>query len=451
MYTFKGGTHVEEHKDTKNCAVDEISAPGKVYISLSQCIGAPCVPVVEAGDDVTVGQKIGDIAPDKLGCPVHASVSGKVAGIEEIINSQGARESCVVIENDFKNTPCKDLKPFGKSITDADSQEIISLIRESGITGMGGAAFPTYAKISSALGHVDQIIVNCAECEPHITSDHRLLLETPEKVINGVKILMLALGVKRAYIAVEDNKRDAADILKEKLPKNGMISVKIMKTKYPQGDERQLIYALTKRELPVGKLPMDAGCVIFNAGTCAAVYTAFDTGMPLVNRIVTVSGDCVKNPGNYSVPVGMRVSDIVESCGSLIKQPAKIIFGGPMMGRAEWNINMPVKKGTSAVLLLSEKSCPKPAASPVCIRCGKCVANCPMRLMPVYIAQYVQKGDMKRAEEYGAMSCVECGTCSYNCPGKVEIVQYIRTAKNYIRTEAKRIASLKNDAASDKN
>ncbi len=443
MFTFKGGTHINEYKLTKDFSTEKIGAPERVMISMSQHIGAPCTPTVAEGDRVLVGQPVGDVVPDKLGCPVHASVSGKVVGTELILGASGMKETCVVIENDGLDEPFDGLRPFEGDITSATPDEIVDVIRRAGITGMGGAAFPSYAKIKSALGKADTVIVNCAECEPFITSDHRLLLEEPERVVGGLKIIMIALGVKRAFIAVEDNKRDAAKVLRDTVGDGDMIRVCLMKTKYPQGDERQLIYALLKTELPMGMLPMDAGCVIFNAGTCSAIYDAFTTGLPLMKRIVTVSGDCVKKPGNYVVPLGMRVSEIVEKCGGLVKEPRKIIFGGPMMGKSEWSLNTPVKKGTSAILLLSEEFESKPVKDPECIRCGRCVKNCPMHLMPAYIAQYSRIGDMEMAKKFGAMSCVECGTCSYNCPAKIEIVQYIRSAKNNIKAEERRLAALK--------
>ncbi len=274
------------------------------------------------------------------------------------------------------------------------------------------------------------------------TSNHRLLLEQPVAVINGIKILLKALGVHTAYIAVEDNKMDAIEKLEEMTESSKMISVKVMKTKYPQGDERQLVYAITGTEIPTGKLPADVGCVIFNAETCAAIYRAFAFGTPLISRIVTVDGDCVKRPRNVLAPIGTRVGDLVEFCGGLTRVPKKIINGGPMMGAAQWDTEMPVTKSTSAVLLFSEGFGKKDVPAQACIRCGKCVRNCPMHLMPMYIAQFTKIHDLKRAEEYGAMSCVECGSCSYNCPGGVEIVQHIRVAKAAIKAEKTRLASL---------
>lgn len=441
-YTFSGGIHVEEYKNTSRCRIEVLPAPKTVTIPLSQHIGAPAVPVVKVGDKVAIGQKIGDVPPEALGCPVHASISGTVVDIIKKTVPSGAVVEHVVIENDMLETQCPDNKPVTKKLTECTTDEIIEIIRNAGISGMGGAAFPTYAKIRSALGKVDKIIINCAECEPFITANHRLLLEHPASVINGVKILLKALSVRTAYIAIEDNKLDAAEKLEEMLAGSKMISVKVMKTKYPQGDERQLIYALTGVELPTGKLPADVGCVIFNAETCSAIYKAFAYGQPLVNRVVTVDGDCVKHPKNLLVPIGATVTDIIEFCGGLKRQPKKIINGGPMMGMAQWDTEMPVTKSTGAILLFSENFGKKKVEHSKCIHCGKCVNHCPMHLMPMYIAQFSQIGDLARAEEYGAMSCVECGSCSYICPAGVEIVQHIRKAKAAIKTEQARLKAL---------
>ncbi len=437
-YTFNGGIHVEEHKYTSAKPVEMLPEPPVVKISMSQNIGAPCKPLVKKGDRVLVGEKIGDVPEGALGCPVHSSVSGTVSALEEIVTPAGTTETTVVIENDGEGTLSPEVTPFERSVKSATREELCERIRAAGITGMGGAAFPTYAKISSAVGKAELLIVNCAECEPFITSDHRLLLERGDAVIGGVKILLRAVGAPEAVIAIEDNKRDAIFYMKKALKGSDAVSVKVLKTKYPQGDERQLIFALTGKELPTGKLPADAGCVIFNAATCAAVYDAFSTGLPLVRRNVTVSGDCVAGGKNLSVPLGTPASCLIEACGGLVKTPEKMISGGPMMGQAQWDPDMPVKKGTSAVLLLSADYSKKPAGEAMCIRCGRCIMNCPMHLMPSYIAQFVKLDDMAGAEKYGAMSCVECGSCSYNCPGKVEIVQYIRVAKNHIRTEQAR-------------
>ncbi len=440
-YTFHGGIHVEEYKNTRRCRIEILPQPKQVRIPLRQHIGVPAIPLVQPGEKVTMGQKIGEIPDGRMGCSVHASVSGVVKAVETGPLAAG-NVGFVVIENDGLDTPCPDMQPFQGKLTEATTEQIIDVVREAGITGMGGATFPTHMKISSAVGKVDTIIINCAECEPFITANHRLMLENPASIINGCKILLKALGVHKAWLAVEDNKMDAISRLEELTAESSMIDVKIMKTKYPQGDERQLIYALTGQELPSGKLPADVGCVIFNAETCSAIFKAFAQGMPSIKRIVTVDGDCVRNPKNLLVPIGTTVRDVIECCGGLTRTPKKIITGGPMMGNALWDPDLPVMKGTSAILVFSDRFDKPKNAAVSCIRCGKCVQNCPMHLMPMYLAQFVMQDDWERAASYGAMSCVECGSCSYNCPGGVEIVQHIRTAKAVIRAEAARKKAL---------
>lgn len=435
-YTFRGGLRLEEYKHTRGKRIETLPPPPSVSIPLQQHIGAPCRPTVAVGDRVLVGQVIGDVGAG-LYCPVHASISGTVTAIEDRFAPMGAKITNVVVENDFADEAAPTVKPFEKPLTDTSPEEIIAVIRNAGISGMGGATFPTYAKIESAIGRAERIIVNCAECEPFICANHRLLLENPASVINGVKILLKAIGVREAILAVEDNKLDAVNKLESLVAGSKMISVRVLKTKYPQGDERQLIYALTGRELPAGKLPADVGCVIFNAETCASVFNAFAHGMPLIRRVVTVDGDCVAEPKNILAPLGASYADLIAFCGGLRRTPVRMVSGGPMMGRAVWDPATAVTKGTSAILVLSDRYEPKTGLPPVCIRCGRCVRNCPMRLMPNYIAQFSRAGEYDRAEAFGAMACVECGTCSYNCPGRLELTQDIRVAKNEIKKAAK--------------
>lgn len=435
-YTFKGGMHVREYKNTAGCAIERVPAPKTVAIPLAQHIGVPCKPVVAAGDYVTYGQVIGEIESG-LGCPVHASVSGKVLEIKVVINSVGTPIEHVVIENDYEYKRGEELKPFPKPLAEATPEEIVEVARKAGISGMGGATFPTYAKLAGAIGKADTLIINCAECEPFITANHRLMVEQPEVVIRGTEIMRHALGLSEAYLAVEDNKPDAIAALKKYVEENLLpLKVVAMKTKYPQGDERQIMYALFKKELAPGKLPADMGCVIFNAETCAAMERAFYNGTPLVKRVVTVDGDCIKEPKNIFAHTGTSFLDLIAYCGGLKKVPHKIVNGGPMMGNAQWNINGVVTKGTSAILVFSEEF-DEQTASPEgdCIRCGRCVKNCPMHLMPNYLALYSRNLKFRDAEDIGAMSCVECGTCSYNCPAQIPIVQYIRNAKADIRAE----------------
>lgn len=436
-YTFRGGTHVKEYKYTAKSPIERMPQPKVVSIPLSQHIGQACHPLVKAGDTVLKGQIIGDVDEGALGCPVHSSVSGTVKSIEEFSTHSGPKNTRVIIENDGNDTLSPDIVPFDKAIKDATPDEIIEVVRRAGISGMGGATFPTHAKIKSALGKVDYLIVNCAECEPFITANHRLLLENAKAVVGGAKILLKAFSLSLGHIAVEDNKFDAIKELDECVAGSKLLKVCVLKTKYPQGDERQLIYAVTGREVPAGKLPADVGCVVFNAETCAAIYNAFATGMPLIERIVTVSGDCVNNPKNILAPIGTSYKDIIDFCGGLKNTPRMIINGGPMMGVAQWDIDTPITKGTSAVLVFSEKMHLKYKQPEACIRCGRCVGVCPMHLMPNFIAAYYKKGDLESSEKYGALACVECGSCSYICPALVPIVQYIKAAKGEINAAKK--------------
>ena len=432
--TFRGGIHAQENKNARKSPLEVFPAPKFVYIPTSQHIGAHAVPLVKAGDIVDKGQMIASNEAN-LSCPVHSSVSGRVVSIDRRILSTGALTDFITIENDFENRLHVSVRPFSKKINETSSEEMIEIIKNAGIAGMGGAMFPTYAKIQSAKNKVTTLIVNCAECEPYITANHRLILERPEHVINGMKILLKTLGLKVGYIAIEDNKLDAAEAVTSAAAKSRMVEVKILKTKYPQGDERQLIYALTGKELPAGKLPADFGCIVFNPETCAAVCSAFVSGMPLIERILTVDGDCVISPKNLIVPIGSLVTEVIEYCG-LIKEPSKIVKGGPMMGLAVFDIKNPVTKGTTALLAFSKK---RPGKNPSeCIRCGKCASGCQMRLYPSYLALFSQKEDLEMCEKYDVFSCVECGCCTYICPANVPIVQHIRKAKGRILEKHRR-------------
>ena len=434
-FTFRGGTHLNEHKDTEGLKTVRLPEPDFVSIPLSQHIGAHATPIVNVGDTVKVGQVIG-VVEAGLGCPVHASVSGTVKEITSRYNAQGVSIRNIVIENDKLHTFDESIKPFGKPLEETTAEEIVEIVKNAGISGLGGATFPTYAKIQSAIGKADTVIVNCAECEPYITANHRLLLERTDAVITGLDVLMHALHAKDGIFAVEDNKPDAIALLNERIAALGKsYRVCVMKTKYPQGDERQIIYALLHKEIPAGKLPADVGCMIVNAETSAAVSRAFYRGLPLVSRIVTVTGDCVKNPQNVRAPLGTAYSELIDFCGGLTQTPKKLVSGGPMMGQAQWDYNAPVTKGTSALLAFSEDYDKINVQNSACIHCGKCVGHCPMHLMPNYLASYAQKHRYDEAEKMDVMSCVECGTCSYNCPAGVPIVQYIRIAKATLRAK----------------
>lgn len=439
--TFKGGIHVPDEKNTKNLPITEFPAPKTVSIPMQQHIGAPATPLVKKGDAVCVGQIIGRF-DNGLSCPVHASVSGTVKDIEMRNSYTGyGKTAHVIIENDFLDTVADTVKPYSGELKDATPEEIIEIVKEAGISGMGGAAFPTHAKISSAIGKAKDVIVNCAECEPYITANHRLMLEEPERIVGGVKILLKALGLDHAIFAIEDNKKDAAEKMCEHIAGEEGLEVALLKTKYPQGDERQLIYALKGVELPAGKLPADVGCVIFNAETCAAVHTAFTTGMPLIKRIVTIDGDAINEPKNIRVPLGTSYEDVFEFCGGVKENISRIISGGPMMGAAQWDYNSVIMKNTSAILVFSEEKDRTIVENASCIHCGKCVSVCPMHLMPNYLAAFSKADNDEMCEKFNLMSCVECGCCTYNCPGRVPIVQHIRNKKAQIVALRKKLAA----------
>lgn len=437
--TFSGGIHMPDCKNTSSVPIVDLPSPEYVSIPMQQHIGAPAVPKVKKGDYVKVGQTIGDFESG-LSCPVHASISGTVTDIEMRNSYTGyGKTAHIVIQNDFTDTLSEEIVPNTKPYTDAGSDEITEIVRKAGISGMGGASFPTYAKIASAVGKAKELIVNCAECEPYITENHRLMLEHPEEIIGGAKILMHACGVSHATFAIEDNKLDAADVLKEKTADSENISVEILKTKYPQGDERQLMSVLKGVQLPAGKLPADVGCVIFNAETCLSVYNAYYNGMPLIKSVVTIDGDAVNEPKNVRIPLGTSIEDVLKFCGGTKNSVYKIITGGPMMGAAQWDYSAVVMKNTSAILVLSDNH--KNSAQPACIHCGKCVSVCPMHLMPNYLAQFSKDGNDEMAEEFNVLSCVECGCCTYTCPGNVPIVQYIRTEKGKLLAAKKKAAA----------
>ncbi|MBP3320972.1 MAG: electron transport complex subunit RsxC [Clostridia bacterium] len=448
-FTFKGGIHPDEQKNTRRTPIVPITPPGSVCIPMSQHIGICCEPCVKIGDLVDKGQIIGKVT-EGLGCPVHASISGKVTKIEDMIWSKEHSVTAVTIENDFECRVSPSVKPYCGDIRTLGTEEIIDRVRNAGIAGLGGATFPTYAKIANAVGRIKGLIINCAECEPYITANHRLLLEHPEKVVGGIKILLKAFSLRTAVMAIENNKKDAVKAVAALPFDPEMIRICVLKTKYPQGDERQLIYALTGKEIPTGKLPVDVGYVVFNAETCAAIYTAFATGMPLTERIVTVDGDCVGSPGSVLVPLGTPISELLEYCQTDSSKIAKIIVGGPMMGKAVWSKDTPITKGSSAVLAFSEKALKSQMKKQTaCIRCGKCLAACPMHLMPKEIYRAYIKGDLSKCKTLLAQSCVECGSCTYVCPAGLDLSQAIVSAKTKLRP--KRVVSEAKPLAVDEN
>ena len=433
-FSFFGGIHPKENKKYAcDKAVQEFPEPDILVIPMAQHIGAPCKPLVKKGDLVTVGQKIGD--NQGLCVPVHASVSGKVKAVEPRPHTSGTMVMSVVIENDHLGTLCDDVKPrTPEEVDKLTGEELMAIIREAGIVGMGGATFPTHVKLSSGLGKVDTIIVNVSECEPFIVADDRLCREYPAEMISGLKLIMRILGLQSAHIAMEDNKPEAAKALKRELdPKDGIV-VDILPAKYPQGAEKQLIYAVTGRQIPSGGLPAAVGCAVFNAATCKAIHDAVYLGMPLVKRIVTVSGDICMEPKNLMVPIGVSFNELMEAVGTR-ENPYKVLSGGPMMGAAQYDLAVPVIKGSNAVTILGIKN--KYAVEQSrCIRCGKCIDACPMGLMPVLMYKSTYTGDPEEMKSVHMLDCIECGCCAYTCPASVPLVLAFRAAKQRIRDAA---------------
>ena len=429
-FSFFGGVHPKENKIARDMPIQEFPEPDILVIPMSQHIGAPCKPLVKKGDLVTVGQKIGD--NQGLCVPVHASVSGKVKAVEMRAHTSGTTVMSVVIENDHLDTLCEDCRPRTQADVDAlTPEELMNIIRDGGIVGMGGATFPTHVKLSSGLGKVDTIIVNAGECEPFITSDDRLCRELPHDLISGLKVIMKILGLNTAHIAIEDNKPEAAKALQAELTEADGITVDVLPAKYPQGAEKQMIYAVTGREVPSGGLPAVVGCAVFNAATCKAIHDCVYDGMPLIRRVVTVSGDIVMEPKNLMVPIGTSFNDLIEACG-YSENPYKVLSGGPMMGTALYDLSAPTIKGVNAVTILGKKN--KYAVDePQCLRCGKCIDACPMKLAPVLMYKALQSNDPEEMKSVHMMDCIECGCCAYTCPASVPLVLAFRSGKQILR------------------
>ena len=428
-HLFFGGIHPKYNKEmSKTIPTVKVIEPKTVVIPMVQHIGAPCTPLVKVGDRVLKGQKIGD--GEGLCVPVHASVSGKVVAIEPRPHVRGTNIMAVVIENDHKN------ESVTMPIPDSDD-EILHAIREAGIVGMGGAAFPGNVKALGAMGNVDTLIANGCECEPYITADDTLLRTQPEEVIAGMRILGQMLNPKRLVLAVEDNKTEAIAELKKLLDKDPWLELVILPTRYPQGSEKQLIQAVTGRQVPPGQLPVKVGCAVFNVSTFAAICRAVTEGKPLTERIVTVSGEAIAQPQNFLVPIGTSFHDLIEIAGGLHDKTERVISGGPMMGAAQSDLAVPVVKATNSILCLL-KDVNGAAENPVCLRCGKCVSVCPMRLQPLYMYRFTNAGRVDELNRMNLMDCMECGSCAFTCPGKLPLVETFRKGKQMVREAQKK-------------
>ena len=451
---FFGGVHPNDMKAATNeMAIEQLAPPAEVVIPMSMHFGAPCTPLVKAGDHVKVGQKIGEF--HGLGAPIHASVSGTVKVVEPRPYSMGGNMMSVVIENDFQN----ELSEEVKAPADPDAltaEEMVEAIKNAGIVGMGGATFPTHAKISSAIGKVDTVIINGAECEPYITGDHRTMLERPEEIIGGATYLAKMFGVDKVVIGVEDNKQNGIDAMNKVIAeKKAPVVVEPLRCRYPQGGEKQLCQAITGKQVPPGGLPAAIGCAVFNINTTCAIFRAITQGMPVVNKIVTVSGAGVVEPKNLECPIGTPFSCLFDACGGLNDKTYKLIAGGPMMGMAQYTADVSVGKGTGAVLAFCENE-EQTVEHPQCIRCGKCVAACPMHLEPLFMYQYASKNMLDELNDAHIMDCMECGACAYVCPARVHLTHMFKTGKQKLKdkmaadraaAEAKKAAEEKKEAA----
>ncbi len=430
---FYGGIHPPYNKEMSAQSVAfHTVTPKQVIIPLRQHIGTPCKPLVQVGEHVLRGQKIGD--GEGLCVPVHASVSGTVAAIEPRPHTSGQMVEAIVIDNDWQDAAvCFAGCDLPASQLDADA--VLHTIREAGVVGMGGAAFPGNVKALSALGSVDTLIANACECEPYITADDSLLKTNPEQVLEGLMILHHILKPKRMVLAVEDNKTAAIERLNALKSGYPLVEMAVLPTRYPQGSEKQLIQAITGRQVPPGGLPSHVGCVVYNVSTFAAVYRAVRLGMPLISRIVTVSGEAISEPQNFIVPIGTPFCDIIALAGGLNDKTERVISGGPMMGIAQRDLSVPVIKATNSILcLLKDRN--GQAENPVCLRCGKCICVCPMHLQPLYLYRFTLAEQTAQLHRLNILDCMECGSCAYTCPGKLPLVEKFRHGKQLVREAA---------------
>jgi electron transport complex protein RnfC len=429
--TFHGGIHPKEYKGlTENLAFETFPFPDEIILPLSQHLGKESKSLVKKGEDVKPGQMIAQ-AEGFVSAPVHSSVAGKVMSLGKEQTSGGfPKDSIVIKRNGTVESENILLEPLNtETITPDEIRERVAL---AGIVGQGGAAFPTSVKLSPPKDkRIDVVILNGCECEPYLTRDYRFMIERPDDLISGLKLIMKALGVNRGVIGIEDNKPEAIELLLNKVKYEHGLEVVSLKTKYPQGAEKMLIKAVTGKEVPPGKLPMDVGAVIQNIGTAIAIHDAIVKGEVLITAALTVSGKGIKNPKNLIVPVGTSVQNVIDYCGGVTDDAVKIVVGGPMMGVAQFDLQAPVMKATSGILVLTKDEVAENPETP-CLRCGQCVGACPLNLMPTKLARYSQLNRFEDAEDAGVTVCMECGTCSYTCPANIPLVQWIRLGKQKV-------------------
>ena len=447
--TFKGGIHLPGYKEgTEGLPIVPASIPDKVYLPIAQHIGAPCLPLVEVGDEVKKGQKIA-AGKGFVTAPIHASVSGRVVAIEKKQHPGGNFVNCIVIENNGQEEWADTVKPHLQP-GDLSAEEIRNIIFEAGIVGLGGAAFPAHVKYAPVEGKkADCIILNGVECEPYITADHRLMVEKAERIVAGLRYILKGTNCEQGIIAIEENKPDAIALLKKVVAADKHIRVQALQVKYPQGSEKHLIYACTQREVPVGGLPLDVGVIVNNVGTAVAIADAVEFGIPLIERVVTLSGNGIKNPANYLVRIGTLFSHLIAESGGYTGEIEKIIAGGLMMGKAVYTADIPVIKGSSGIVIL-KKTESKKEREYNCVRCGKCIEACPLFLEPTTLVKLAKRGLWEETAQNNVLSCIECGSCVYVCPAQIPLVQYIRRAKQAINVaKAKARAKAKSEGGKE--
>ena len=432
--TFPHGIHPPEGKEpTAEKSLEFFSSPKKVVIPLHQHFGNPAEPLVKKGEEVFLGQKIGEATSLFSAC-VHASVSGKVLSVDGHNHPLGKPVLSVTLDNDGEDRMHPDIKEIVDPFS-LDPDQIRQKVKEAGIVGLGGAAFPAAVKITPPKDKpIDTVIINGCECEPILTADYCLMMEYPDEILLGAELVRIATGADRILVGIEDNKKKAFDLLQKKAATYSA-EVFLVKTKYPQGAEKNLIYALLGREVPRGGLPFDVGVVVQNVGTAKAIWDAVKKGKPLYERALTVSGDGIKEPKNLIVRIGTPFQAVTDCCGGLDEDVDRIIMGGPMMGLSQWALDVPVIKGTSGVLAWVS---PRSIVEFACIRCGRCVEHCPMGLVPTQLMKYVKYEQLTEAEDWGALDCVECGSCQYSCPAKIQLVHWIRLGKNQIMSQKRK-------------
>lgn len=433
--TFKGGVHPYDGKElSKNSPIEKYLPKGEMVYPLSQHIGAPSVPCVKKGDHVLAGQKIAE-AGGFVSVPLHASVSGTVKGIERRLTATGTVADAIVIENDQQY---EEIEFHSAELSSLSKEDILGRIRDGGVVGMGGAGFPTHVKLSpKAPDKIEYVLVNGAECEPYLTSDYRRMMEEPEKVIAGLEVILRLFENAKGYICIEDNKPDCIEKMRSLVKDKPRMEVKELMTKYPQGGERTLIYAVTGREINSSMLPADVGCVVDNVDTVIEIYKSVILGRPLMNRIVTITGDAVAQPKNFSVLIGTNMKELIDAGGGLKDDTAKVVSGGPMMGFAMYDLNVPCVKTTSAFLCLEHDQVSE-AKMTACINCGRCVRVCPGHVLPARLATLAERGDMAGFEKMDGMECCECGCCSYVCPAKRPLTQSIKSMRKMVLASRKK-------------